>query len=421
MNLSELGEDASLQTAAEVQNNHSEGGELFDLNSLPPGYRFNPTDAEIIVFYLRKKLDRQSLPPNKIIEVDLYAYSPDELAGCLKYPNGQRPKRSVGGDGYWKATGADKEIKFEDRTVGYRKVLVFYRGSVQNGVKTNWIMHEFRVAKHPEPPRISGVNDMRLDDCVLCRVYRKDERIYKRSRHESRLDESGPSSSKIPRRDLLNHNPNEANNRYEEQYSYNNIQMPLQTQQPQPRTEIFQAPQEHDHFALQSNTPQDHMRSSTLNHNPNEANNRYEEQYSYNNIQMPLQTQQPQPRTEIFQTPQERDHFALQSNTQFPILDPSVVMPLPTPHQSIHSIGNEFGGQGLDNFGIMNGTFGNSSFDAGNNIDFANVPGFDSTNYGNPGLYPMIYYVNDATPMSSNMNGNYDHGLLHGRNNNRQL
>ena len=83
MNLSELGEDASLQTAAEVQNNHREGGELFDLNSLPPGYRFNPTDAEIIVFYLRKKLDHQSLPPNKIIEVDLYAYGPDELAGCL--------------------------------------------------------------------------------------------------------------------------------------------------------------------------------------------------------------------------------------------------------------------------------------------------------------------------------------------------
>ena len=136
---------------------------------------------------------------------------------------------------------------------------------------------------------------------------------------------------------------------------------------------------------------------------------------------MPLQTQQPQPRTEIFQTPQEHDHFALQSNTQFPILDPNVLMPRPTPHQSIHSIGNEFGGQGLDNFGIMNGTFGNSSFDAGNNIDSANVPGFDSTNYGNPGLCPMIYYVNDATPMSSNMNGNYDHGLLHGRNNNRQL
>ncbi|KAJ9707444.1 hypothetical protein PVL29_002461 [Vitis rotundifolia] len=395
MNLSGLGEDASRQTAAakgkaeEVQNNHSERGELFDLNSLPPGYRFNPTDAEIIVFYLRKKIDHQTLPPNKIIEADLYAYDPNELAAKYepsgsdewfyftprdrKYPNGQ----------------PDKEIKFEDRTVGYRKPFVFHRRSFQNGVKTNWIMHEFRVAKPPEPPRRSGVNDMRLDDCVLCRVYRKDNRIYKRSRHESRLHESGPSSSKIP---ILNPNPNEANNRY-------------------------------------------------------------------NNIQMPLQTQQPQPRTEIFQTPREHHHFALQSNTQFPIVEPSVFMPPPTPHQSIHCNGNEFGGQGLDNFDIMNGAF-DSNFDGTNNIidfgnipdldatfdfgnipdatfdfgnipdldatfdfddatfdcgnipdldatfDFGNVPGFDSTYYGNSASYPMIDYGNDAAPASSNMNGN---------------
>ena len=84
MNLLELGEDASLQTAPqEVQNNRSEYGKHFDLNSLPPGYRFNPTDAEIIVFYLRKKVDHQPLPPNKIIEVNLYAYDPEELAGFL--------------------------------------------------------------------------------------------------------------------------------------------------------------------------------------------------------------------------------------------------------------------------------------------------------------------------------------------------
>ena len=77
MILSELGEDASLPAAE----GKAEDGELFDLNSLPPGYRFNPTDAEIIVFYLGKKIDHQPLPPNKIIEVNLYAYDPDELAG----------------------------------------------------------------------------------------------------------------------------------------------------------------------------------------------------------------------------------------------------------------------------------------------------------------------------------------------------
>ena len=186
---------------------------------------------------------------------------------------------------------------------------------------------------------------LQLDDCVVCRVYRKDERIFKRSRYESQLDESSSSSSKIPRLEL---NPN-----------------------------------------------------------PIEANNPYEEQYYYNNSQMPLEIQQSQPRTEIFQTPQEHDHFALQSNTQFPILDPSVLAPLLTHHQSTHCIGNEFGGQGLDNFNIMNGAFSNSSFDAGNSNDFGNVPGFDSTDY----VYPMIDYGNDAAPMPSNMSGNYGRQL----------
>ncbi|KAJ9707447.1 hypothetical protein PVL29_002464 [Vitis rotundifolia] len=60
-------------------------------------------------------------------------------------------------------------------------------------------MHEFRVAEPLKPPRRSGVNDMRLDGCVQCRVYRKGERISERSRYESRLDESSSSSPKIPR------------------------------------------------------------------------------------------------------------------------------------------------------------------------------------------------------------------------------
>ena len=72
-----------------------------------------------------------------------------------KYTNGQRPKRSIGdGDGYWKATGVEKEIKsWEEggKITGYKRALVFYQGSHPDGVKTNWIMHEFRVAALPPP------------------------------------------------------------------------------------------------------------------------------------------------------------------------------------------------------------------------------------------------------------------------------
>ncbi|KAF2293368.1 hypothetical protein GH714_001030 [Hevea brasiliensis] len=131
-------------------------------NSFPPGYRFRPLDGELVVHYLRNKIANQPLPPNKIMEVKLYEYNPEKLAveywQCgekewyfftprdKKYPNGSRPKRDAGG-GYWKATGADKAVKYKGAVVGYRKALVFYMGKPPNGTKTNWIMHEYRIYK----------------------------------------------------------------------------------------------------------------------------------------------------------------------------------------------------------------------------------------------------------------------------------
>lgn len=70
-----------------------------------------------------------------------------------KYPNGSRPNR-VTRNGYWKATGADKPIKSKSDskvTVGIKKALVFYAGKGTKGIKTNWIMHEYR---HPTPSKV---------------------------------------------------------------------------------------------------------------------------------------------------------------------------------------------------------------------------------------------------------------------------
>ncbi|XP_076948026.1 NAC domain-containing protein 68-like [Bidens hawaiensis] len=86
-----------------------------------------------------------------------------------KYPNGSRPNRTTG-NGYWKATGADKPIKLKsdpDTIIGIKKALVFYAGKGVKGIKTNWIMHEYRLVM----PSSSTVS--RLDDWVLCRLYNK--------------------------------------------------------------------------------------------------------------------------------------------------------------------------------------------------------------------------------------------------------
>lgn len=74
--------------------------------------------------------------------------------------NGSRPNRGAA-TGYWKATGADREIKSRSNndTVGYRKALVFYEGKAPKGKKTSWIMHEFRVLN---PQKSKSADDMRV-------------------------------------------------------------------------------------------------------------------------------------------------------------------------------------------------------------------------------------------------------------------
>uniref|UniRef100_A0A0E0L2P6 NAC domain-containing protein n=1 Tax=Oryza punctata TaxID=4537 RepID=A0A0E0L2P6_ORYPU len=98
-------------------------------------------------------------------EKEWYFFSPRDR----KYPNGSRPNRAAG-SGYWKATGADKPVG-TPRPVAIKKALVFYAGKAPKGDKTNWIMHEYRLADVDRSARKK--NSLRLDDWVLCRIYNK--------------------------------------------------------------------------------------------------------------------------------------------------------------------------------------------------------------------------------------------------------
>ena len=49
--------------------------------NLPPGFRFHPTDEELVVHYLCRKVAKQCLPVPIIAEVDLYKYDPWDLPG----------------------------------------------------------------------------------------------------------------------------------------------------------------------------------------------------------------------------------------------------------------------------------------------------------------------------------------------------
>ncbi|XP_047086722.1 NAC domain-containing protein 87-like [Lolium rigidum] len=154
---------------------------------LPPGFRFHPTDEEIISHYLTPKALDHRFCSGVIGEVDLNKCEPWHLPGRAKmgekewyffchkdrkYPTGTRTNRATE-SGYWKATGKDKEIfrgTGRGALVGMKKTLVFYRGRAPRGTKTGWVMHEFRLeGRLPHPlPRSAK------DEWAVSKVFNKE-------------------------------------------------------------------------------------------------------------------------------------------------------------------------------------------------------------------------------------------------------
>ncbi|XP_059279893.1 NAC domain-containing protein 17-like [Lycium ferocissimum] len=136
--------------------------DVFGENSVfPPGFRFHPTDEELVVYYLKRKICRRSILLDAIAETDVYKWEPEDLPDLSKlktgdrqwfffsprdrkYPNGARSNRGTK-HGYWKATGKDRIITCNSRAVGVKKTLVFYRGRAPVGERTDWVMHEYTM------------------------------------------------------------------------------------------------------------------------------------------------------------------------------------------------------------------------------------------------------------------------------------
>ncbi|CAH9148024.1 unnamed protein product [Cuscuta epithymum] len=152
--------------------------------SLPPGFRFHPTDEELVAYYLKRKINGRKIDLEIIPEVDLYKCEPWDLPGKSllpskdmewyffsprdrKYPNGSRTNRATKA-GYWKATGKDRKVSSQRRSVGMKKTLVYYRGRAPHGARTDWVMHEYRLDEREcEIP--TGLQDA----YALCRVFKK--------------------------------------------------------------------------------------------------------------------------------------------------------------------------------------------------------------------------------------------------------
>ena len=49
--------------------------------SLPPGFRFHPTDVELVMYYLKRKVMGKKIPFEAISELNIYKFSPWDLPG----------------------------------------------------------------------------------------------------------------------------------------------------------------------------------------------------------------------------------------------------------------------------------------------------------------------------------------------------
>ncbi|OEL17875.1 NAC domain-containing protein 30 [Dichanthelium oligosanthes] len=167
---------------------------------VPPGFRFHPTEEELVGYYLVRKVAAQKIDLDIIREVDLYRIEPWDLQErCIyyggsgsgaggqeeepteyyffsykdrKYPSGTRTNRATAA-GFWKATGRDKPVLSSSRSsaaavsvIGMRKTLVFYRGRAPNGRKTDWIIHEYRLQNNEHAPA-------QEEGWVVCRAFQK--------------------------------------------------------------------------------------------------------------------------------------------------------------------------------------------------------------------------------------------------------
>ncbi|KAL8140877.1 hypothetical protein V2J09_006898 [Rumex salicifolius] len=203
---------------------------------LPPGFRFQPTDEELVFQYLKSKILHLPLPATIIPDLlhvsnfDPWALPGDEeqeryffTKKEAKYRIGNRTNRSTP-CGYWKATSSDKQIRTTSHThnmgmKGLRKTLVIIStGSFILEKIYNMRVNIINLINKPRKSfcpsshiRYNTLNlqcsSMELEEWLICHIYKKDAVIsysvdvdgkYEMNHHESGSASSSSSSSSSP-------------------------------------------------------------------------------------------------------------------------------------------------------------------------------------------------------------------------------
>ncbi|XP_010322975.1 NAC domain-containing protein 2-like [Solanum lycopersicum] len=155
---------------------------------IPPGFRFIPTDEEILQYYLFRYVTGNYILPGIIPLVDLYECDPDYLPGVnmdgeytyfftkrdRKYVNGTKNTSRVtrDGRGYWKSTNKKSIVVAQDGSkLGKKTTLKYYfKNPEGDDIPAQWIMHEYVISCKIVKP---SIEDEYYEDIAACRIYKK--------------------------------------------------------------------------------------------------------------------------------------------------------------------------------------------------------------------------------------------------------
>ncbi|KAL6652254.1 hypothetical protein ACP70R_011179 [Stipagrostis hirtigluma subsp. patula] len=202
---------------AEGEERPGGGGDKKKLK-LPVGFRFKPTDEELLEFYLLPKLQgKPTVRDDAIIEANVYECEPEVLINgkykdrgenawyflsprTRKYPGGSRPsRRTADGNGRWKPSTGQSEAEAEQeqavKTLGKGKIsycentLAYHRGPANS--ETKWLMHELTVPEY----KIKPGHGTLLDRYVACTIYVSPLKKWNKDDEEGSTSSEGEQAS----------------------------------------------------------------------------------------------------------------------------------------------------------------------------------------------------------------------------------
>ncbi|XP_059434357.1 protein NTM1-like 9 [Corylus avellana] len=176
---------------------------------LPRGFRFCPTDQELVNYFLRSKItgiNHQALHFIPQLDHDFFKWEPWDLPESSGLPtkdeewfffsprhrNGNRMNRATNA-GYWKVVGKDQKIWSGGSLIGRKKILLFYLGSTSNAKITDWVMHEY----HATLKELDGTTNPAQKTFVLCHLFKRPNNGSKAPKRKYHSTKSGPAKCKL--------------------------------------------------------------------------------------------------------------------------------------------------------------------------------------------------------------------------------